>query len=121
MIDRQIRCLVEYEVKHRKANAFGTIGMLLPFPLFAAVSYWYGVREKLGVEFFTFNKKYSKLYDSYAVFDEKTRLIMHRPGDDGEASGSAGGDPSSPGMNNKPKTSEAATYKSVILEKGKKQ
>ncbi len=98
MIDRQIRCLIEYEIKHRKANAFGTIGMLIPFPLFAAVGYWYGVREKLGVEFFTYNQKYSKLYDSYAVFDEKTKLMMHAPGDGGEESGHAGGDLPSPGV-----------------------
>jgi len=79
MIDRQIRCLIEYEVKHRKANAFGTIGMLIPVPMFAAVSYWYGVRERLGVEFFTYRKKYSRLYDSYAVFDKDQAVMGRNP------------------------------------------
>lgn len=93
MIDRQIRCLIEYDIKHRKANSFGTIGMLIPIPLFAAVTYWYGVKEKCGVEFFTYNKKYAKLYDSYAVFDEKTKLVQSASScGGGEESGSAGGD-----------------------------
>ena len=69
MIDRQIRALVEYEIRHRKANSFGTIGMLIPVPLFASVTYWYGVKERIGVEFFIYSKKYSKLYDSYMMFD----------------------------------------------------
>lgn len=69
LLDRQIRCLIEYEVKHRKINNFKTIGMLLPFKTFACVSYWYGVRERLGVEFFRYRKSLSDLYDSYALFD----------------------------------------------------
>lgn len=69
LLDRQIRCLIEYEVKHRKINNFKTLGMLLPFKTFACVSYWYGVRERLGVEFFRYRKSLSDLYDSYALFD----------------------------------------------------
>ncbi|MBU3134626.1 zonular occludens toxin domain-containing protein [Clostridium gasigenes] len=69
LLDRQIRCLVEYEVKHRKINNFKTLGALLPFKTFACVNYWYGVNEKLGVELFTYRKMYSDLYDSYALFD----------------------------------------------------
>jgi len=76
--------------------------MIMPFLLFAVVGYWYGVREKLGVEFFTYSKKCSKLYDSYAVFDEKTRLMMQLPGDGGEGSVSDGGDPPSPVKKHKP-------------------
>lgn len=70
MIDRYLRDLLEYDIKHRKANNNGTIGMFLPFKLFSAVTYWYGVKEKLGVQFFTYRKSYSKLYDSYANFDD---------------------------------------------------
>lgn len=73
LLDKQIRCLIEYEVKHRKINNFKTIGMLLPFKTFACVNYWYGVREKLGVEFFRYNKKLSELYDSYALFDNVSK------------------------------------------------
>lgn len=68
LIDRQIRALIEYEIKHRKVNNF-KIGKLLPIKTFACVSYWYGVREKLDVSFFFFRKKYSRLYDSYKMFE----------------------------------------------------
>lgn len=74
LIDRQIRSLVEYEFKHRKVNNFGTFGFFLGLftfgkPLFCAVEYWYGVKEKVGHTFFLLNKKYYRLYDSYKIFD----------------------------------------------------
>ena len=73
-IDRQIRSLFEYEVKHRKVNNF-KIGRLLPIPAFAAITYWYGLNERLGVEFFTYRKKWSKFYDSYGTFELDTELV----------------------------------------------
>lgn len=69
LLDRQIRCQIEYEVKHRKINNFKTIGMLLPVQTFVCINTWYGVREKLGIEFFTCSKRLTSLYDSYALFD----------------------------------------------------
>ena len=69
LLDKQIRCLLEYEIKHRKINNFKAIGRMIPFSTFACVTYWYGVREKVGVEFFTYKKKIAALYDSYALFD----------------------------------------------------
>lgn len=72
LIDRQIRAFIEYDVKHRKANNLGTIGLLISLfrvQLFAAISYWYGVREKCGSEFFVYRKIYSRLYDSYSQFE----------------------------------------------------
>ena len=54
-IDRQIRSLFEYEVKHRRVNNF-KIGQLIPVPVFAAITYWYGVNERLGVEFLRIEK-----------------------------------------------------------------
>lgn len=74
MIDRQIRCLFEYEIKHRKVNNF-KIGKFLPFSTFAAVTYWYGVNEKLGVEFFIYRKKWGKFYDSYGTFELDNKLM----------------------------------------------
>lgn len=70
LIDRQIRALIEYEVKHRKVNNF-KIGKLLPFPTFCRITYWYGVRERLKAEFFFYNKRLSSLYDSYKMFDKE--------------------------------------------------
>lgn len=69
LLDRQIRVQLEYEVKHRKVNNFKTIGMLLPFKTFACINMWYGVRERLGTEFFIYTKKLGSYYDSYALFD----------------------------------------------------
>lgn len=74
MIDRQIRCLFEYEVKHRKINNF-KIGKVMPFPVFAAVTYWYGVNERIGVEFFTYRKKWGRFYDSYGTFELDNELL----------------------------------------------
>lgn len=71
LIDKQIRSFLEYDVKHRKANNFKSIGAffsLLHIGLFCAVTYWYGVHEKCGSEFFTYKKKYSLIYDSYQNF-----------------------------------------------------
>ena len=73
-IDRQIRSLFEYEVKHRKVNNF-KIGRLLPVPTFAAITYWYGLNERLGVEFFTYRRKWSKFYDSYGTFELDKELV----------------------------------------------
>lgn len=68
MVDRQIRSLFEYEVKHRKVNNY-KIGRILPVPTFAAITYWYGVNEKISVEFFTYRKKWGRFYDSYGSFE----------------------------------------------------
>lgn len=67
-IDRQIRSLFEYNIIHRKINNF-KIGKLFPFPVFIAVTYWYGVNERLNSEIFLYRKKWGKLYDSYGTFE----------------------------------------------------
>ena len=72
LIDKQIRCFIEYEVKHRKASNFGTVGKILGLfsggSLFVAVTMWYTIREKTGSEFFRFHNFYDKFYDSYFEF-----------------------------------------------------
>ena len=71
LIDRQIRSLFEYEVKHRKINNFKFIGFLLTIlriPTFCAVTYWYGVRERCGAEFFRYRKRDGMLYDTMMLF-----------------------------------------------------
>lgn len=70
MIDRQIRSLVEYEIKHRKINNF-KIGKMLPVTVFACVTYWYGVNEKIETEFMFFRKKFAKIYNSYAIVSKE--------------------------------------------------
>ena len=66
MIDKQIRCLIEYEVAHMKINNFF---VLLPFTFFLAVERWYGQRMKTGHMTFPYRKKIAELYDSYAMFE----------------------------------------------------
>lgn len=72
MIDRQFRALIEYEVKHRKLANFGIVGRIMSLIAFgrvyAAVTYYYGLTERLGVRFFTTRKKIFRLYDSYVMF-----------------------------------------------------
>ena len=74
MLDRQIRALVESEVRHRKLNNYGFIGFLLSLiqvQLFVALEYWYGGNHLLlGKEFYTFQRKFSKVYDSYKLFSD---------------------------------------------------
>ena len=72
MIDRQIRSLVEIEVNHRKMGNFGVKGLLLSLPfrgrLFLAISYYYGLNEKVGTSFLLPRRRYFRLYDSYSRF-----------------------------------------------------
>ncbi len=72
LIDRQIRSVVEYEVVHRKASNFQFFGMLLGLffkgNVFVAVTRWYGVKERMGSEFFVLMPRYAHMYDSYKIF-----------------------------------------------------
>lgn len=76
MIDRQIRSLIEYEVIHRKASNFGTMGTLFSLftggNLFVAVTMWYPMKEKIESQFFKANRKYYSLYDTYNTFGSDT-------------------------------------------------
>lgn len=69
MLDRQIRCLIEYEFIHRKISNFGWKGKLLNFlmggKMFACSKLWYPMKEHVGGEFFRFKKKYSRCYDTF--------------------------------------------------------
>lgn len=72
MLDRQIRSLIEIEVNHRKMANLGLKGMLLSLPfackLFIAVSYYYGMRERVGCSFLLPRRAYFRVYDSYNRF-----------------------------------------------------
>lgn len=74
MIDKQIRSLVEYEVKHRKLNNIGWVGkladiLLLGHPAVIGVMYWYPMKSRLKSYWFFGRKKFYSLYDTYLVFD----------------------------------------------------
>ncbi len=76
MLDRQIRALIETEVRHRKLNNYGFGGMILSLfsfgrTWFIAIDYWYGGNKlKLGQTVFPFRKRYSEVYDSYKLFSD---------------------------------------------------
>lgn len=72
MLDRQIRSLVENEIKHRKVSRAGLFGKLLGFltgdNLFIYIKIWYPMKQKIYSEFFLGTKKVYDLYDSYGLF-----------------------------------------------------
>lgn len=80
MLDRQIRGVIEYEVKHRKVSNFGTIGLVLKLltlgDCFVAITIWYDLKEKISSTFFHYHRRYSRLYDTYKIFNqgEKTEI-----------------------------------------------
>lgn len=67
MIDRQIRCLVEYEVAHMKVNNYFRI---LPISAFLCVTRWYGQKMKLSHEIMIYRKKIAQRYDTFAMFNQ---------------------------------------------------
>lgn len=89
LIDRQIRAFVEYDVKHRCVNNFKILGKIVGLlsggKLFAAIEYWYGVREKCGVELFILNRRKAKIYDTFKIF------ATSAPADKGAQGRSPGG------------------------------
>lgn len=73
MLDKQIRVLVEYEEVHRKVSRMGWQGAFLCAlffapALFVSVRVWVPLRERLSAEFFRYNRRLGRLYDTYAEF-----------------------------------------------------
>lgn len=79
MLDKQIRCLIETEYKHRKLNNYGFGGTVLQFltlnkSWFISIEYWYGGNKlKLGSDTFAYQKKYGMIYDTFALFNDGTQ------------------------------------------------
>lgn len=91
MIDRQIRCFIEYDVKHRNVKNFKLFGAFLALlfggSFFVAVTYWYGMREKVDAEFIPFRKKISRFYNTFEIFNEESKAPAPEAGKS-EAKGS---------------------------------
>lgn len=77
MVDRQYRALFEYEVNHRKLANFGIVGKVLSLlalgRVYAQVTTYYGLKERVGVRFFVPRSKIFKLYDSFTLFQGKNQ------------------------------------------------
>lgn len=76
MLDRQVRCLIEYEYIHRKVKNMGWRGWLLSFlflspfrPLFVKVKIWYPMKEKIDSDFYKASSKFYRIYDTYQLID----------------------------------------------------
>lgn len=67
LVDRQIRSLFEYEIKHRKAN---NLLFFLPFTFFVLIEYWYGVKVVISKRAMLFRKSVAAIYDSYTMYDD---------------------------------------------------
>lgn len=82
MIDKQIRSLVEYEVKHRKVNNIGWFGKLVNIVMLGrativGVSYWYPTKMRLRATWIFGRKKLYSLYDTYMVFEsDKDKKVL---------------------------------------------
>ena len=56
-INKGIRIQTEYEVKHRKVGNYGIGGLILTMlhiPLFVALTYWQGTRERIYSDFYLY-------------------------------------------------------------------
>lgn len=76
LLDRQIRCLIETEVRHRKLNNYGFGGLLLGITgtYFVSIEYWYGGNKlKLGSDVYRFSKAKANIYNSFQMFDISTQ------------------------------------------------
>lgn len=73
LIDRQIRCLIEFEYKHLKMNHKGLIGMLLPFALFSVKKYWYAINEFMDGTAFFYSKKIASMYNTFEIVDKSVK------------------------------------------------
>lgn len=72
MLDRQIRCLIEYNFVHRKYSQFGIAGRI--FSVFTGqyvvIKTWVPLKEKISSYFFRGNKQLYNFYDSFQLFDK---------------------------------------------------
>lgn len=85
MIDRQIRGLLEYDIKHRALrnwNLSFAIASILSGGLYHCVEYWYPTHIKTSTNLHRFNKKIANCYDTMALFnldDTKSNEIKSVP------------------------------------------
>lgn len=81
MIDRQIRSMADFEVKHLTMNKYKWF-MFLPFKVFATVTKWQGTGFKGSVKFIIFKKWIAKRYDTMRLFklDDDLKALMQQYG-----------------------------------------
>lgn len=69
MLDKQIRSVVEIEVQHRNMGNFGFLGKLISLlaggRLFACITYYVGLRQRIAVQYVFGRRHLFDFYDSY--------------------------------------------------------
>lgn len=77
MLDRQIRNLLEYDVKHLKANNsfFLRILSVVKITLFLYVYRWYGTKLKANLRFGRYRKRIADRYDTMRMFNMDELLV----------------------------------------------
>lgn len=78
LIDRQIRSMAEFEVRHRKLTNYSGGSFFISFlvvllrlfgaKIFVSMKSWYGVKEKPERKMYIYRRKYSKIYDRFRDF-----------------------------------------------------
>ena len=82
MLDRQIRGLIEYEVKHRalaKANLITMILSKIFRGLYMTIDIWYPCKMKVTANLNRFHKKVANCYDTMALFIDKPKTSSEQP------------------------------------------
>lgn len=82
MLDKQIRGLLEYDIKHRALKnwnlAFALVSLMCK-GLFHCVEYWYPCKMKTNIQLKKFNPKIANCYDTMALFkfqdDKKSSVV----------------------------------------------
>lgn len=76
MLDRQVRCLIEYEYIHRKVKNMGWRGWLLSFlflspfsELFVKVKIWYPMKERIDCDFYKASPRFYRIYDTFELIE----------------------------------------------------
>ena len=84
MVDRQFRSLIEFECNHRKVGNFGPVGkivsLFVPGGLFCSVVRYYGLKERIGREWFRASRSVTSLYDSYSRFERAAAVALAADG-----------------------------------------
>ena len=69
MLDKQIRSVIEIEVQHRNMGNFGLAGRLISLcvggRLFACITYYVGLRQRINVQYVFGRRHLFDFYDSY--------------------------------------------------------
>lgn len=69
MLDKQIRSVIEIEVQHRNMGNFGIAGKLISLcvggRLFACITYYCGLRQRISVQYVLGRRHLFDFYDSY--------------------------------------------------------